>query len=145
MAAVYWLTNSESCSARLLRLTHRSIEVSAMPQNLQDIALAPAKATSPEAYFKLQVRAWTRFDPSKADLIDIARAVEAGTAFVSAIEVARVVEGISEVDDPDVREQFETLAAAERILRRLEQLPEAVRDKLRVALGNDETEERVAS
>ena len=116
-----------------------------MPQNLQDIALAPAKATPPEAYFKLQVRAWTRFDPSKADLIDIARAVEAGTAFVSAIEIARVVADIKDVDDPDVREQFETLAAAERILGRLDQLPGTVRDKLRVALANNETGERVAS
>ncbi len=116
-----------------------------MPENLQDIALAPAKATSPDTYFKLQVRAWTRFDPSKAELIDIARAVEAGTAFVSAIEVSQIAAGINDVDDPDVREQFETLAAAERILRSFEQLPAAVRDKLRSALTNSETRERVAS
>lgn len=115
-----------------------------MPQNPQDIALASAKATASDTYFKLQVRAWTRFDPSKAELIDIARAVEAGTAFVSAIEVARVAVGINDVDDPDVREQFETLAAAERILLRVEELPGAVRDKLRIALGN-KINERVAS
>jgi len=115
-----------------------------MPQNPQDIALASAKATASDTYFKLQVRAWTRFDPSKAELIDIARAVEAGTAIVSAIEVARVAAGINEVDDPDVREQFETLAAAERILRRVEELPGAVREKLRIALAN-EVDERVAS
>lgn len=115
-----------------------------MPQNLQDIALAP-KTTSPDNYFKLQVRAWTRFDPSKADLIDIARAVEAGTAFVTAIEVTRAAAGIKEVDDPDVREQFELLAAAERILEKFEELPGAVRDKLRVALTNNEKRERAAS
>jgi hypothetical protein len=116
-----------------------------MPQNPHDIALASAKAaTASDTYFKLQVRAWTRFDPSKAELIDIARAVEAGMAFVSAIEVARVATGINEVDDPDVREQFETLAAAERILRRVEELPGAVREKLRIALAN-EVNERVAS
>jgi hypothetical protein len=116
-----------------------------MPENLQEIAFPPAKATSPDTFFKLQVMAWTRFDPSKAELIDIARAVDEGTAFVSAIEVSRVAVGINDVDDPDVREQFETLAAAERILRRLEELPGAVRDKLRRALANNETEERVAS
>jgi hypothetical protein len=115
-----------------------------MPQNPQDIALASAKATSSDTYFKLQVRVWTRFDPSKAELIDIVRAVEAGTAFVSAIEVAQVAAGINDVDDPDVREQFETLAAAERILRRVEELPGAVRDKLRIALAN-EVNERIAS
>jgi hypothetical protein len=116
-----------------------------MPENLQDIALAPAKTTSPNTFFKLQVRAWTRFDPSKADLIDIARAVEAGTAFVSAIEVSRVAAGINDVDDPDVREQFETLAAAELIMGRVDELPEAVRDKLRMALSANETRERAAS
>jgi hypothetical protein len=116
-----------------------------MPENLQEIAFAPAKASSPDSYFKLQVRAWTRFDPSQADLIDIARAVEAGTAFISAIEVSRVAAGINDVDDPDVREQFETVAAAERILRKVKELPGAVRDKLRIALANDETRERVAS
>jgi hypothetical protein len=49
------------------------------------------------------------------------------------------------VDDPDVREQFETLAAAECLLRRVEELPEALRDKLRNALARNETRERVAS
>ena len=116
-----------------------------MPEGIQHIPLTPAKATPPESYFKLQVKAWTRFDPSKADLIDIARAVEEGTAFVSAIEVSRIAAGINEVDDPDVREQFETLAAAERLLRRVEELPEALRDKLRNALARNETRERVAS
>ena len=116
-----------------------------MPENLQEIASAPTKATSPDTFFKLQIRAWTRFDPRKAELIDIARAVEAGTAFVSAIEVSRVAVGINDVDDPDVREQFETVAAAERILRRVEELPEPVRDKLRMALANHEPGERVAS
>jgi hypothetical protein len=116
-----------------------------MPENIQHIPLAPAKATSPDSYFKLQVKAWTRFDPRKADLLDIARAVEEGTAFVSAIEVSRIAAGINEVDDPDVREQFETLAAAERLLRRVEELPEALLDKLRNALARNETRERVAS
>jgi hypothetical protein len=116
-----------------------------MPEKLQEIAPDPSKATSPNTFFKLQVTAWTRFDPTKADLIDIARAVDAGTAFVSAIGVARVAVGINDVDDADVREQFETLAAAERILRRVEELPVAVRDKLRIALANSQTGERVAS
>jgi hypothetical protein len=119
-----------------------------MPQNLKDITLAPSKANTPDTYFKLQLKAWTRFDPSKVDLMEIARAVEAGNAFVTAIEVSRVAAGISEVDDPDVREQFETLAAAERVLRRIEELPESVRDKLRSALVTNEskieTRERVA-
>jgi hypothetical protein len=115
-----------------------------MPDNLQEIASAPTTAISPNTFFKLQIRAWTRFDPRKAELIDIARAVDAGTAFVSAIEVSRVAVGINEVDDPDVREQFETVAAAERILRRVEELPEPVRDKLRIALANNEADERAA-
>lgn len=110
-----------------------------MPQNLQDITQAQAKATPTDTYYKLQLKAWTRFDPSKVDLIEIARAVETGNAFVTAMEVSRVAAGINEVDDPDVREQFETLTAVERVLRRIDELPEQVRDKLRGALLGRET------
>lgn len=116
-----------------------------MPENLQEIAQAPARPASNGSYFKLQVRAWTQFDPSKAELIDIARAVEAGTAVVSAIEVARVADRIDDVDDLDVRAHFETLAAAELVLRRSEELPTAVREKLRTALAPADPRERIAS
>ena len=38
-----------------------------MPENIQHIPLTPAKATPPDSYFKLQVKAWTRskFDAAK--------------------------------------------------------------------------------
>jgi hypothetical protein len=115
-----------------------------MAEKFQDIAIAAAKATSPETYFKLQVRAWTRFDPAKSELIDIVRAVEAGNAFVSAVEVVRVAKGIHDIDDVDVREQFENLAAVERIVRKVDEMPAAVLDKLRTALVKGESRERVA-
>jgi hypothetical protein len=113
-----------------------------MPDSVYDIAVAAAKNTTPEkpgpsdTYYKVQVRAWTKFDPTNAELIDIASAVEQGTAFLTAIEVARVAVGTHEIDDPDVREQFENVAAAERVVRHLEDLPDAVRDKLRSALAS---------
>jgi hypothetical protein len=115
-----------------------------MAEKFLDIAIAQAKAASPDAYFKLQVRVWTRFDPTKSELIDIVRAVEAGDAFVSALEVTRVARGIHDIDDVDVREQFENLAAVERIVRKLDELPAAVLDKLRTALVKGESRERVA-
>lgn len=115
-----------------------------MPEHLHEVALAPAKAAARDTYFKLQVKAWTRFDPTQADLSDIARAVEDGTAFVSAVEVARVAAGLNEIDDADVREQFENLAAAERVLRNIEELPTPVREKLRSVLLRPEARERNA-
>ena len=57
-----------------------------MPENLQDITLAPVKASSPDTITSCKSGPGPDFDPSKAELIDIARAVEAGTAFVTAIE-----------------------------------------------------------
>ena len=82
-----------------------------MPENPQHIARTAANAPSSGAFFKLQINAWTRFDPTKADLNEIARAVNTGNAVVCAIEVERVAAGINEVDDPEVRERFERAAA----------------------------------
>jgi hypothetical protein len=113
--------------------------------NIQDIAAAPSKATSPDTYFKVQIRFWTKFDPRNAELIELARAVEEGTALVSAMEVTRVASEVNEIDDPDVREQFENVAAAERILHNVEHLSSAVREKLRAALTNAAGSERLAS
>lgn len=108
-----------------------------MADKALDIAVAAAKASSQETYYKVQVRAWTRFDPSQSELIDIAAAVEGGTGFVSAIEVTRVAKGLNEIDDSDIREQFQNLAAAELVLRNMSALPTAVIVRLRDALTDD--------
>jgi hypothetical protein len=49
-----------------------------MADRFQDVAAALTIATSPDTYLQTPGRAWTRFDPSKAELIDIARAIESG-------------------------------------------------------------------
>ena len=50
-----------------------------MADRFQDVAAVLTIATSPDTYLQTPGRAWTRFDPSKAELIDIARAIESGT------------------------------------------------------------------
>ncbi|HET6934208.1 MAG TPA: tetratricopeptide repeat protein [Candidatus Angelobacter sp.] len=75
---------------------------------MTDMARSAANPNSATTCFKLQITAWTRFDPSNATLSDLARAVEEGAASVSAMEVA-AVDRIEEVDDPEIRHQLETL------------------------------------
>lgn len=116
-----------------------------MADNVHDVTIATPKAAAPGTYFKVQFRAWTKFDPTNAELSEIARAVEEGNAFITAIEVIRVAADLQQIDDPDVREQFANIAAADRILRNVEELPLAVRDKLRDALGTDLGPQRLAS
>jgi hypothetical protein len=95
--------------------------------------LAP-NATS-EVFYKVQITAWTKLNPIDAELIEIAKAADAGDAVVTSIEVARTASAVAEIDDPDVREQFHNMAAAERLIHNAESLPPAIREQLRSALG----------
>ena len=115
-----------------------------MIDNIREIAAANAKNTGSQPYYKAQFRVWTRFDPTNTELIEIARAVDDGAALLSAIEITRVASGVAEIDDPDVREQFETVAAAERILGKVSELPEALRDRLQHALAAQHGPEQLA-
>jgi hypothetical protein len=90
-----------------------------------------------DPYYKLQIRVWTPLDPAHLTLAQIAELVDSGAAVLTATEVIKVADGITAIDDSEVRETFETLRAAERIVRNMKALPAAVRDKLRSALGQD--------
>jgi hypothetical protein len=111
--------------------------MSAMPQAIQP--LSPTTTLSrPESkkYFKLQLKAWTSFDPTQQELTAIADAIQKGGGFVTVMEVTQVSE-LSEISDIEVRERFESLVAAEKILQNLDKLPKAVRDQLSSALANE--------
>lgn len=102
-----------------------------------------AASTTAETYYKVQITAWTKLNPIDAELIEIAKAADIGDAVVTSIEVARTASAITEIDDPEVREQFHNMAAAERLLNNAESLPPAIREQLRTALGK--LEARVAA
>jgi hypothetical protein len=96
--------------------------------------LAP-DTTQPRRYFRVQIKAWTAFDPSRADLTDIANEIDRGTAFLTGIEVSKVVDDLNGIDDPEVRRSFENIIAAERILQNLSDLPQSLRERLSAALS----------
>jgi hypothetical protein len=99
--------------------------------------LSPSTSLEPtqsKKYFKLQLKAWTNFDPAQEELTSIATAIQNGDGFVTVMEVTQVSE-LNEITDPEVRERFESLAAAEKILQNLDKLPRAVREQLYSALN----------
>jgi hypothetical protein len=87
-------------------------------------------------YFKLQLKAWTNFDPAQYELTAIADAIQNGGGFVTVMEVTQVSE-LNEITDLEVRERFESLDAAEKLLRNLDKLPKSVREQLCSALAGD--------
>jgi hypothetical protein len=90
-----------------------------------------------EPYYKLQIRAWTAIDPTQLTLRQIAELVDSGAGVLTAVEVIKVAEGLSSVDDNEVREAFENMRAAERVLRNMKVLPAALRERLQSALRGD--------
>jgi hypothetical protein len=85
-------------------------------------------------YFKLQLKAWTNFDPAQEDLTAIADAIRKAEGFITVMEVTEV-SGLKEITDPEVRERFASVEAAEKILQNLDKLPTSVREQLYSALA----------
>src|SRR5438067_2751559 len=86
-------------------------------------------------YFKIQVRGWTDFDPLDKKLPEIADAIERGGGFLTAVEVLDVKDDLSAISDHVVREGFENILAARRVLRSISELPTSLIEDLRVALN----------
>jgi hypothetical protein len=83
-----------------------------------------------QRYYKIQIKAWTAFDPSTMDLKQITEHVDRGQGALTAIEVTKVVDSLSAVDDLEVRERFETLEAVQRVLENVDAIPKALVEKL---------------
>lgn len=90
-----------------------------------------------QRFFKLQMRAWTNFDASRMELSEIAERIERGLGFLTAIEVMKVAEDVSAIDDAEVRQSFEIVIAAERILQNVTELPKPLRERLYTALSKE--------
>jgi hypothetical protein len=99
-------------------------------------AKMPVDTAAPvRRYYKMQLRGWTSFDPSRMELSEIAERIEGGTGFLTAIEVISAADNLQAIDDADVRQIFENIIAAERILAKMDELPKAIKDRLHAALS----------
>jgi hypothetical protein len=106
-----------------------------------NIAKAQQNSGTPaqgERYFKLQIRAWTDFDPMDKKLSEITEAIEQGGGLLTAIEVLTVEEDLAAISDTEVREGFQNIRAARRVLRSVGELPKKLVEDLRSALNAQE-------
>jgi hypothetical protein len=103
-------------------------------------------AAPKERYYKVQMRAWTNFDPMEKTLAEIAESMDQGNGFLSVVEVLEVAENLASVTDEDVRDGFANILAAKRLLAAVDTLPQKLKDELRSALqaGSDAGPRRFA-
>ena len=114
-----------------------------LPFNEQ-LASSRMQADNGNRYYKVQVRAWTTVDPGEFTLKQIAESIDAGSGVLTAIEVVKVADELEAVDDIEVRETFENIRAAERVLRNARSLPSPLRERLQAALLTDARTSRAA-
>jgi hypothetical protein len=81
-------------------------------------------------YHKVQIKAWTDFDPTTVDLKQMAEHIERGHGAITAIEVVKIADSLSGVDDVEVRERFETLQAVDRVMQNVDAIPKALLERL---------------
>jgi hypothetical protein len=93
-----------------------------------------------EKYFSFQIKGWTNFDPLNKTLAKVAEGIEQGNGFLTLVELLRVEDKVASIDDEEVRECFENLLAAKRLIQNVNELPAKVKEELRAAL---ETKEEV--
>jgi hypothetical protein len=105
---------------------------------MSDVAKVPNISPASDGaakYFKIQVRGWTDFDPLDKKLPEIADAIERGGGFLTSIEVLDTKNDLSAISDNVVREGFENILAARRVLRSIGELPTSLVEDLRAALN----------
>jgi hypothetical protein len=95
-----------------------------------------AKPSTTSRYHKIQIKAWTDFDPTTLDLKQMADHIERGHGAITAIEVVKIADSLSAIDDVEVRERFETLQAVDRIMQNVDAIPKALLEKLLEQLIN---------
>ena len=89
-------------------------------------------------YFSFQIKGWTIFDPMDKTLGKISERIEGGDGFLTLVETLRVETDIAAIDDEDVRECFENLHAAKRLIQNMNELPAKVKEELRAALRTED-------
>jgi hypothetical protein len=91
-----------------------------------------------EKYFSFQVKGWTNFDPVDKKLAEVAEGIEEGNGVLTLVEVLRVEEKVTSIDDEDAKECFENLLATKRLIQNVNELPAKLKEELRAALKSEE-------
>ncbi len=102
---------------------------------------APAKnqtSEPSEKYFSFQIQGWTNFNPMDKTLAKIAEGIEQGGGFLSLVEVLQVEDDLASIGDEEVRECFQNILAAKRLIRNVHELPKMLIEELRSALKTEE-------
>jgi len=107
---------------------------------MPEILTAPTKNQTyeqSERYFSFQIKGWTNFDLKDNTLAEIAEAIEQGGGFLTLIEVLKVEDDLASVGDEEVRECFENILAAKRLVQNVHELPKKLIEELRSALKTE--------
>lgn len=106
----------------------------------EKLKVAPTNQSSEpiEKYYSFQIKGWTTFDPMDKTLTKVAERMERGDGFLTLVEVLRVEEKVTAIDDQEAKECFENLLAAKRLIQNVNELPAKVRQELRAALKSEE-------
>ena len=107
---------------------------------MPEILTAPTKNQTyeqSERYFSFQIKGWTNFDLKDNTLAEIAEGIEQGGGFLTLIEVLKVEDDLASVGDEEVRECFENILAAKRLVQNVHELPKKLIEELRSALKTE--------
>jgi len=91
-----------------------------------------------DKYFSVQIKAWTNFDPMDKTLATVAERIKEGEGFLTLVEVLKVEDQVAAIDDAEVRECFENLLAAKRLIQNVSELPAKIKEDLFAALRTAE-------
>ena len=91
-----------------------------------------------QKYFSFQIKGWTNFDPMDETLAKVAEGIDQGNGFLTLVEVLRIEDDVTAIQDEEVRACFENLLAARRLIRNVHELPISVKEELRAALKTEE-------
>lgn len=105
----------------------------------ETLKVLPADQSSKQTakYFSFQIKGWTIFDPMDKTLGKISERIENGDGFLTLVETLKVETDIAAIDDEDVRECFENMHAAKRLIQNANELPAKVKEELRAALQTE--------
>src|SRR6266581_5892952 len=114
-------------------------------KSMLNIAKASQNSGTPAQrgrYFKVQIRAWTDFDPMDKKLPEITEAIERGGGLLTAIEVLEVEDDLAAISDNEVKEGFQNILAARRVLRSIGELPKSLVEVRSALNAREEVGER---
>ncbi len=104
----------------------------------ETLKMLPVDQKQTAKYFSFQIKGWTNFDPMAKTLGKISERIENGDGFLTLVETLKVETDIAAIDDEDVRECFENLHAAKRLIQNVNELPAKVKEELRAALRTED-------